>query len=64
LARTAGGREDKTWLGNLRGATQTGYPLGSDRFISKVEILLGRRLRESPVGRPKKTGRAKAKTKW
>jgi hypothetical protein len=29
-------------------------PLGSDKFISKVEMLLGRRLRALPVGRPQK----------
>jgi len=31
-----------------------GRPLGSDKFISKLEIKLGRRLRPLPGGRPKK----------
>jgi hypothetical protein len=53
-------RDDKMQLGSLRVATQTGCPLGSDRFIGKVETLLGRRLRASPVGRPKeKTAKQK-----
>ncbi|MCL5279774.1 MAG: hypothetical protein M1376_07700 [Planctomycetes bacterium] len=34
--------------------THTGRPLGSDRFMSKLETLLGRRVRPLPVGRPKK----------
>lgn len=36
---------------------QTGRPLASDRFISKVEVALGRRLRTQPVGRPQKKER-------
>ena len=43
-------REDKELTACLRGATHTGRPLGSDRFISKVEALLGRRLRASSQG--------------
>ncbi len=31
-----------------------GRPLGSDKFISKLETTLGRRLRPSPGGRPNK----------
>ena len=41
-------------VGRLRSCTSRGRPLGSDRFISKLEIFLGRRLRPLPVGRPKK----------
>jgi hypothetical protein len=29
-------------------------PLGSDAFLSKVESLMGRRIRPLPIGRPKK----------
>lgn len=35
--------------------TQTGRPLGSDRFVSRLERRLGRRVRALPVGRPRKT---------
>jgi putative transposase len=38
----------------IRMRTQTGRPLGSETFISKLETTLGRRLRPLPVGRPKK----------
>jgi putative transposase len=33
--------------------THTGRPLGSDAFLSKLETLLGRRVRPLPVGRPR-----------
>ncbi len=46
--------EDETEVRVLRGATRRGRPLGSDSFLSKVERLLGRRVRALPVGRPKK----------
>jgi REP element-mobilizing transposase RayT len=38
----------------LRLSTHRGRPLGSDRFLSKIERLVGRRLRPLPVGRPRK----------
>jgi len=41
-------------LSTLRLNTHRGRPLGSDRFLSKLEALLGRRLRPLPVGRPRK----------
>jgi len=41
-------------LDRLRSRTHTGRPLGSDSFLSKLETLLGRRVRPLPVGRPKK----------
>jgi putative transposase len=56
-------RSPKEWEGDLRGTddeemvrmlrirTQTGRPLASDRFMSKVEAFLGRRVRPLPVGR-------------
>jgi len=37
----------------VRRHTYTGRPLGSDSFVSKVEYLLGRRVRPLPVGRQK-----------
>lgn len=45
---------DETELGRLRVNTHTGRPLGSDSFLSKLETLLGRRVRPLPVGRPAK----------
>ncbi|MCK4627112.1 MAG: transposase [Phycisphaerae bacterium] len=41
-------------VSRLRLYTSRGRPLGSDKFISKLEALLGKRLRPLPVGRPKK----------
>ena len=41
-------------LGRLRLNTHTGRPLGTDSFLSKLESLLGRRVRSLPVGRPTK----------
>ena len=38
----------------LRSASRRGRPLGSDRFLSKIEKAVGRRLRPLPVGRPRK----------
>jgi len=46
--------QDEKELESLRTKTYNGRPLGSDRFISKFERLLGCRLRPLPVGRPKK----------
>jgi putative transposase len=46
--------DDKEILAALRLNTQTGRPLASDSFLSKLEHTLGRRLRPLPVGRPKK----------
>jgi putative transposase len=47
----------------IRLRTRAGRPLGSDRFVSKQETLLGRRVRPLPVGRPKKTPEGNAKIK-
>jgi putative transposase len=41
-------------VAQIRLRTHTGRPLGSDGFVSKLETLLGRRVRPLPVGRPKK----------
>ena len=40
-------------LSAVRLNTHRGRPLGSDKFLSKIERLVGRRLRPLPVGRPK-----------
>jgi putative transposase len=50
-------------VAQIRLRTHTGRPLGSDRFVSKLETLLGRRVRPLPVGRPKKTPEGDAKIK-
>ena len=53
---------DEDLATKLRIWTHRGRPLGSDSFISKLERLVGRRLRPLPVGRPKKkTPDAKSK---
>jgi putative transposase len=41
-------------VAQIRLRTHTGRPLGSDRFLAKLEAVLGRRARPLPVGRPKK----------
>lgn len=57
------------WMNILRDASDDGFadeialrtsrgrPLASDRFLSKLETQLSRRLRPLPRGRPKKTSR-------
>jgi len=45
----------KETLSAFRLNTHRGRPLASDRFMSKLESLVGRRLRPLPVGRPRKT---------
>ena len=56
--RAALGRpDDDERIQALRHSTLRGRPLGSDRFISKLERALGRRLRPLPIGRPRKTKR-------
>ena len=45
------GTDDEEMVRLLRIRTQTGRPLASDRFMSKVEAFLGRRVRPLPVGR-------------
>ena len=41
-------------IDKLRIHCRTGRPLGTDKFISKLETVIGRRLRPLPAGRPKK----------
>jgi putative transposase len=45
----------------LRQSSHTGRPLASDAFLAKLEKALGRRLRPSPVGRPKKAAHISTK---
>jgi putative transposase len=47
-------------VARIRLRTHTGRPLGSDAFLSKLEVLLGRRVHPLPVGRPRKA-RARGK---
>ncbi len=46
--------EDEAMLEAMRSGTFRGRPLGSDRFIARLEAALGMRLRPNPVGRPRK----------
>jgi len=50
LKKAAGDAES---FGAIRRNTYTGRPLGTDSFLSKVEHLIGRRVRPLPVGRQK-----------
>ena len=43
-------------MDEVRFHTRRGRPLGSDSFVSKVEALVGHRIRPLPVGRPRKEG--------
>ena len=47
------GHGDDEFVMQMRRHTQTGRPLGSDSFVSRLEHKLNRRLRPRPVGRPK-----------
>jgi putative transposase len=47
-------RLEKLDLNRLRVYCRTGRPLGGDKFISKIEVILGRRVRALPAGRPRK----------
>ena len=49
-------RDDKDAIRALRSCTSRGRPLGTDSFMSKIEKLVGRRLRPLPGGRPRKHG--------
>jgi len=44
--------EDDEFTASIRNVTYRGRPLGSDKFLSEMETLTGRRLRVSPSGRP------------
>ncbi len=45
---------DDDVAGRFRLSTSRGRPLATDSYLSKLEPLLGRRLRPLPDGRPKK----------
>jgi len=45
--------DDDRLAASLQRATSRGRPLGSDKFVAKLETLLGRRLRPLPPGRPR-----------
>ena len=54
---------DERQISRIRIYCRTGRPLGSDGFISRLESMIGRRLRALPVGRPKKKIRVKSNKK-
>jgi putative transposase len=43
---------DGAQVDRIRLSTHTGRPLGTDGFLSKLEKMLGRRVRPLPIGRP------------
>lgn len=45
--------EDDEEVASIRRCTHTGRPLGTDRWLGRLETRLGRRLRPLPVGRPR-----------
>ncbi len=47
-------QDDKLLVDKVKSSTWTGRPCGDDGFISRVEGLLGRRLKALPRGRPPK----------
>jgi putative transposase len=49
--------ESDEWRAALKRATLTGRPMGSDRFVERMEETAGRRLRALPRGRPRKEGK-------
>jgi putative transposase len=55
--------DDERQLARLRLCTSRGRPLGSDKFVAKLETLLGRRLRPLPSGRPRKSNKAEVRKK-
>ncbi len=46
--------DDEKMLTTLRLHTRTGRPAGGKRFMTELELRIGRKLRAYPVGRPKK----------
>ncbi len=51
-------REGEEMAGRLRLSTHTGRPLATDSLLSKLEHMLGRRLRPLPVGTAEEGGKA------
>ncbi len=52
--RELAGGIDQSQINRIRLSTHTGRPLGTDSFVSKLEKMLGRRVRPLPIGRPRK----------
>lgn len=46
-------QEEENLLQRIRKYTFNGRPLGTSVFVEKLELIAGRKLRASPVGRPK-----------
>jgi len=53
-SRYLGEEKDAVLVEDIRQSTRTGRPCGDDRFMTKLESLLGRRLTALPRGRPRK----------
>ena len=53
--------DDEKQLARLRLCTSRGRPLGSDKFVAKLETLLGRRFRPLPRGRPRKSKKGRSR---
>jgi len=51
--------EGEDTLQAFRVRTQTGHPLASDSFMSRIETFLGRRVRPLPVGRQQRWRKSK-----
>jgi putative transposase len=51
------GMEDEEMNDDIRRATRTGRPFGSEQFIDRMEFSLNQRLRPGSPGRPRKTGK-------
>ena len=47
-------KEDASLIKEIRKNTKTGRPCGDDKFLLKVEDMIGRRLAPLPWGRPRK----------
>jgi len=47
-------KEDETAIAAIRSATLSGKPLGTGKFISKLEKIFGKHVRRLSAGRPKK----------
>jgi len=54
---------DDRQINRIRVYCRTGRPLGSDSFVSRLESIVGRRLRALPIGRPKKKANVKTPKK-
>jgi putative transposase len=50
-------KSDEDQIKKIRKKTKSGRPIGSFRFIEKVEKKLGRRIKLKSKGRPKKIGK-------